>query len=102
MHASGAFDGGVCSQGCTDKRVMAFFGALREAAQAEVLEHTARSDGVPAAGAVTAPLTNALERKRRQALQRRSEHEWLGACAALPVRAPPASPLPPTHRTLTD
>ena len=65
---------------------MAFFGALRAAAQAEVLEKTAREDGVPAPGDVTAPLTNSIERLRQQAIQRRSEHEWLGDCSALPVR----------------
>eukprot|EP00892_Ulva_mutabilis_P005892 jgi/Ulvmu1/3675/UM017_0089.1 len=68
-------------QGCTDRRVMAFFRALRTAALEEVLEEAARNDGTPAAGAVTAPLTNSLERKRQEALLQRSEHEWLGDCS---------------------
>lgn len=76
----------VWLQGCTDKRVMAFFRALRTAALADMLEETARSDGTPAPGAVTAPLTNAVEQKRQEALLRRSEHEWLGDCAAPAVR----------------
>lgn len=79
-----------CLQGCTDARVMACFGALRAAVQADVLERTAREDGVPAAGAVTAPLTNAVEWRRQAALQRRAEHEWLGDCSTLPVR--PSAP----------